>query len=358
MVLALAVAGQLLLLGYQVRNQEDIRLVRVWAVTAITPAARALEAVRSGTASLFDRYFLLVGVSEQNRSLKAERDRLKLENQFLRAELATADRAERLRAFQARTPSKTIAARIIGASPAPDARVALIDRGTADGVTRGMAVITPDGVVGKVRSAYPTASQVVLITDAGFAAGVVSQKHYVEGTLRGLGADTCVIDYVRKDALIEVGEWFHTTGDDRVFPRGLPVGQVQSVVSRQTSQEIRLTPSGLRYGLEEVLVVLEPVHLPEQEAHEEPAPIVLAPPEPAERPSLPEDASSPPAHVTDADRLRQEYRQIGEGQGHSFGEGAVGSPAPDFNRGPASPQPPASGESGASAPPGSGAPPR
>ena len=50
-----------------------------------------------------------------------------------------------------------------------------------------MAVITPDGIVGKVIAAYPTASLVLLITDSGFAAGVISQKNRVRGTLKGQG---------------------------------------------------------------------------------------------------------------------------------------------------------------------------
>ena len=52
-----------------------------------------------------------------------------------------------------------------------------VDRGSGSGVEKGMAVVTPDGIVGKVIAAYPTASEVMLITDPDFAAGVVSQKN-------------------------------------------------------------------------------------------------------------------------------------------------------------------------------------
>ena len=54
-----------------------------------------------------------------------------------------------------------------------------IDQGSLRGVMRGMAVVTPDGIVGKVLASYPTASQVLLITDATFAAGVISDKNRV-----------------------------------------------------------------------------------------------------------------------------------------------------------------------------------
>ena len=113
--LVLVILVQLLLLGYQVKSREDVRLIRVWAVTAVTPAARALEAIRSSVTSLVRDYVALVGVQQQNRRLSAELGKLKLENQYLRAELSRAERAEALQVFRAHTPSRTLAARIIGA---------------------------------------------------------------------------------------------------------------------------------------------------------------------------------------------------------------------------------------------------
>ena len=50
-VLLALVVGQLLLLAYQVRAREDVRLIRVWAVTAVTPLARGIEWIRSGAAA-------------------------------------------------------------------------------------------------------------------------------------------------------------------------------------------------------------------------------------------------------------------------------------------------------------------
>src|SRR5512132_2559677 len=101
-VLLVVVMAQLLLLAYQVKTNQDVRLIRVWAVTAVTPLARALEFMRQNTIGIAENYFVLVNVREQNQSLSTENGRLKLENQFLKTELQTAERARLLSAFQER----------------------------------------------------------------------------------------------------------------------------------------------------------------------------------------------------------------------------------------------------------------
>ena len=124
-----------------------------------------------------------------------------------------------------------------------------VDRGSVDGVQRGMAVVTPDGIVGKVIAAYPTASEVLLVTDPDFAAGVISQKNQARGTLKGPGKTIARWTTCRSDEKVEVGEWFYTSGDDRIFPRGFPVGVVKEVRDGQPFKEILVEPSGLQPGI-------------------------------------------------------------------------------------------------------------
>jgi rod shape-determining protein MreC len=178
-VLAVVLASQVLLLAWQVRSNDEARLVRVWAVSAVTPLARVVETVRSFAHGFFADYFVLLDVRDQNKRLRAELDRVQMENQFLRTELSTAERARSLAAFQQLSPSKTVGARVIGNGTGANAKVIFIDRGTTSGVERGMAVITPDGIVGKVIASYPTAAQVLLIQDPTFAAGVIYLKWVV-----------------------------------------------------------------------------------------------------------------------------------------------------------------------------------
>jgi len=329
-VLLVVIVAQLLLIAYQVKSNKDIPLMRVWAVTAVTPVEQALEVVRSHTWGFVEDYFVLLGVKGENDKLKHENGQLKLENQYLKSELNTADRAQALSVFQAHSQSKTVAARVIGNGTGANSKVVFVDRGSASGVESGMAVVTPDGIVGKVVDAYPTAALIMLITDPTFAAGVVSQKNHVRGTLKGQGHSECLVDYVQNEERVDPSEMFFTSGDDRIFPRGFPVGQVSAVRNGKTFKEIYITPSGMQGGPEEVLIVLQGVHeeIPEGEIAS-PGYKILQPP--ADTEAAGADTSSG-SLITDADRLKEQYKQAGQAQNHVFGEGVPGSKPPDFTK--------------------------
>jgi rod shape-determining protein MreC len=339
-VLLIVITAQLLLIAYQVKTNKDIPLIRVWAVTAVTPVEQGLELVRRYTWGFVEDYFVLLGVRGQNERLQSENGQLKIENNYLKAELSTADRARALSVFQARSPSRTVAARVIGNGTGANSKVVFVDRGSTSGVESGMAVVTPDGIVGKVVDAYPTASLVMLITDPTFAAGVVSQKNRVHGTLKGQGHAECLVDYVQNEEHVDAGEWFYTSGDDRIFPKGFPVGQVTASPNGKTFKEIYVSPSGMQGGVEEVLIVLQGVHqeVPGGEVAS-PAYTILAPPTEAAVPTpqgapqaFPQPVPQSGALVTDADRLRAIYKQAGIEQKHTYGEGPPGTKPPDFSK--------------------------
>lgn len=336
-MLLVSVFAQVVLLAIQVKNGSDVRIIRVWAVTAVTPLAQVVEDSRSTVAGFFGSYVSLRDVREKNRTMQTQLDSLKLENQYLRNELAMADRVKALSAFETRSPSKMLAARIIGTGSGAANRVSFVDRGSTAGVEKGMGVVTPDGIVGKVLASYPTASQVLMVDDPGFAAGVISQKNRVRGILKGLGHGKCHVDYVQNEEVVEPGEMFYTSGDDRVFPKGMPAGKVTSVNAGANFKSIAIEPVGLQNGPEEVLIVLEGQHQQIPELPAAPQPVYLGPevaPDKTDPKANPADpAKQQPAVplLTDADRLRERYKEIGAAQNHKFGEGAPGSLPPDFN---------------------------
>jgi len=372
LVLVIVLAVQLVMLGVQVRNQSEVRLIRVWAVSAVTPFATILEGIRTGVGGTVASYVDLRGARQENDALRKQLVDLRRQTEFLRGELDTAKRADALLEFKQRILSSTIAARIIGANAAPSSRVVFIDRGSSDGVVSGMAVLSAHGVAGRVLDVYPGTSQVMLITDPSFAMGVISQKGRVVGTLKGLGQRLAMVDFVENHLTVEAGEWFYSSGDDRVFPRGLPVGPVTEAKQGGGFQDIYVEPAGLTEGLDEVLIVMEARHqsVPVPETA---APSLLVPPrepDPAERPELSMGETAVPssdgeassatesgtgarrAPATDADRLVERYRRIGEQQGHTFGTGAPGSTPPDFNRTPQAVRPRTEGaEPGSTSPP-------
>lgn len=326
-VLLVAVVAQLLYLAYQVKTNRDERLIRVWAVTAVTPMAGIVEAIRHNTIGFLEDYFILLDVREQNRKLKATNDHLKMENTFYRNQLATAEHAVALVQFEQQNPSKTIAARVIGNSTVVSAKAVFIDRGSTSGVESGMAVVTPDGIVGKIVAVYPLVSQVLLITDPTFKVGVESQKQHIHGVL-SCGTGKCTVEQIQNEDKVDAGEWFYTSGEDRIFPKGFPVGKVISSQPGQGMRDIKLDLSGTPEGIEEVLVVLQGVHraIPSKPPSDDDLTMATLPAPPPEGGSEAPVATKP---QTEADKVLQKYNALGQQQGHVYG--AVGSSIPNFN---------------------------
>src|SRR5207248_1249765 len=212
-VLLMVVVAQLLYLAYQVKTSRDERLIRVWAVSTVTPMAQVVEGVRRNTIGFLDDYFILLDVREQDRKLKADNAKLRMENIYYRNQLSTAEHARALTLFQTQSPSKTVAARVIGNSTVTTAKAVFIDRGSTSGIEKGMAVVTPEGIVGKVVAVYPLASQVLLVTDSTFKVGVESQKGHVHGVLSCTGGK-CAVEQIQNEEKVDSGEWFFTSGED------------------------------------------------------------------------------------------------------------------------------------------------
>lgn len=333
-VLLIVVVAQLLFLAYQVKANKDDRLIRVWAVSTVTPMAGGVDAVRHNTVGFLQDYFILLDVRDQNRKLKAENDKLRLDNIYYRNQLTTAEHAHALSVFQQQTPSKTITARVIGNSTVATAKAVFIDRGSTSKIEKGMAVVTPEGIVGKVIAVYPLVSQVLLVTDATFKVGIESQKNHVHGILN-CGSGHCIVEQVQDEDKLDAGEWFFTSGEDRVFPRGFPVG---TVISSQPGapgagmRDVRLSLSGQPGGVEAVLVVLDGVHqeIPTGPVMTEANSVTLPMP-----PSENKDKATAEVEQvqTDADKVLTKYQGLGKDQGHVYG--AQGSNMPNFNPKPA-----------------------
>jgi rod shape-determining protein MreC len=196
-----------------------------------------------------------------------------------------------------------------------------------------MAVVTPDGLVGKVIAVYPLASQILLVTDPTFSVGVESTNH-VRGTLNCKSSKDCTVDYIQNEEKVQPGDAFYTSGEDRVFPKGFPAGMVTSARPGQLMKEVRLVLSTPPNAAEEVLVILEGVHqqIPDTAQAATEVTRLLPPPPP--------DSTGAPHAVrlqTEADKIKEKYVELGAQQNHVFGE--HGSSVPNFNIQPKPAQP-------------------
>jgi rod shape-determining protein MreC len=253
---------QVLGLAMQVKRSnteaQDTRLIRIWAVGAITPFERGLIWVERGSGNLWHNYFYLRGVRAENRQLKAEIEQMRLEQVRLGEDAAQARRLQTLLAFKEQFISRTVAAQVIGASGSDLSRVVYIDKGENAGLRRDMAVITSDGIVGKTLTVYPNVSQVLLINDQSSGVGAILENTRLQGVLRGTTNGEVVLERVMSDEQVPVGETLLTSGGDQIFPKGLPVGTVTKVGSgKDLFLNIKVKPAANLSKLEEVLVLVE-----------------------------------------------------------------------------------------------------
>jgi len=257
-VLFLQVIGLAVQVKRGATDGQDTRLIRVWAVGAVTPFERLLVWMRNSTGDIWHNYFYLRGVRAENRQLKEQIEQMRLEEVRLSEAAAQAHRLQSLLAFKEQFVAKTVAAQVIGSSGVDSSRVIYIDKGENAGITRDMAVITSDGIVGKVLLVYPSLSQVLLINDQTSGVGVLLANSRLQGVLVGMPNGETAVNGIMSDEQVPLGESVLTSGGDQIFPKGLPVGTVSKVgIGKDLFLGIRIKPAANLSKLEEVLVVVE-----------------------------------------------------------------------------------------------------
>jgi rod shape-determining protein MreC len=260
-VLVAILFAQVLGLAVQVKRTTDTessRLIRVWAVSAVTPFEKVLVWIQTGTGNLWHNYFYLRGVRAENRELKQQIEQLRLEQIRLNEDAAQARRLQALLGFKEQFISETMPAQVIGSGGSEQSRIVYIDKGEHHGLKPDMAVITGSGVVGKVLKVFRSTSQVLLIDDQSSGVGGILEKSRLQGIVRGTPAGEVVLEKIMNDEAVQPGDIVRTSGGDHIFPKGLEVGVVTRVSNGTGSDlflNIRVKPAANLSKLEEVLVV-------------------------------------------------------------------------------------------------------
>ena len=195
----------------------------------MTPVEKAVVHSQQWVYDTWKTYAYLRGVRRENRQLRAEIERMKVEDARFAEDARMARRIQALLAFKEQYVDTTVAAQVIGTSGSEQSRILYIDKGSADGIKPDMAVITPTGIVGKVVQVFPDSSQVLPINDQFSGVGAALKSSRLQGILKGAPNGATTLQYVMSDEKVEPGEEVITSGGDRIFPKGLPVGKVVSV---------------------------------------------------------------------------------------------------------------------------------
>lgn len=235
-----------------------VTLLRSWTMAVLGPVEHATEATGGGVRHFWSDYIDLRHTREQNVALRDEIVRLREEEASFAEDAAEGRRLQHLLAFKQQYITSTVAAQVIGTSGSDNSHVLWIDKGSADGLKPEQPVITPDGVVGKLRDVMAHTAQLLLLNDSNSGAGVFLASSRMRGILRGTADGEVVINNLTADDRIKPGEQVITSGGDQIFPRGLPVGVITSVAPDPQHPPytlIHIKPAANLHQLEEVLVI-------------------------------------------------------------------------------------------------------
>jgi len=256
----LAVAAFVLLTS-QVRlpDRRAVGPVGSWVLGIMGPAQAGLARVGDAVARFWRVYTEIGQLRVENRRLREEVERLSEEATRLREQAQATQRLERLLAFKQQLPGRAIGARVVGRDSSRWFALLVVDRGSRDGVLRNAPVVTADGIVGRVTAVTPTTAQVLLVTDPRSAVGVILQRSREAAVVEGQGRGELRLKYVARSREVTPGELLVTSGLAGVFPRGLPVGTVVSVIRDPGAiyQEAIVRPTAGLDHLEEVLILID-----------------------------------------------------------------------------------------------------
>ena len=266
LVLIVVLLAQTIALAVQVRRGPDstgtdskqVRLLRLWAAAIVVPVAKTTHFFSGGVRGGWSNYVALWHVRQQDEALRSQLAAVRLQQAAQAEDVIEGRRLQALLRFREHYVSSTVAAQVIGTSGSDTSRMLLIDKGADAGLKPDMAVITPDGIVGKLRDVFPHSAQLLLISDQTSGAGVMLQSTRIRAILKGTSSGRVQIGNLTADSRIQPGEVVLTSGGDQVYPRGLPVGVVESIApdpEHQPYSAITVRPAAKLAQLEEVLVI-------------------------------------------------------------------------------------------------------
>src|SRR5215510_5351480 len=255
--LTIALVIHISLISLQGHRHIDTSFIRVWALDSLAPLEKLADRLFFGVHQAWDRYIVLVGVHEENLRLKRENDELTMQLIQQREAIAEAERIRALAGFHLLGIGRPLIARVIARDPSRSQTIT-IDKGRVHGLKPDIAVITPAGVVGRVIQSSNFFSIVQLIIDSQSAVGVVLQSSRRQGIVKGTGGPELDLDYIDDDNDLKEGDVFLTSGGDRIYPKGFPVGVITSIGARRgLLKVVQVRPSADLGRLEEVLCVVE-----------------------------------------------------------------------------------------------------
>jgi len=230
------------------------------AVVAITSPIQsamswALEEISSG----FQNYIYLWGTQQDNLDLLEENRRLLNTIAGLKEAEQENIRLRKLLKFIEQFKTESVVARVIAKDVSTEFRALRINRGESSGIHKNMAVVTHEGIVGRILRTTSHTSDVVIVLDLNSAVDAINERSRARGVIEGLTEETCQLRFTLRTDDILPGDVLISSGLGGIFPKGVPVGTVSKVRRKPfgITQEVEVRPSVDFSKLEEVLVIIQ-----------------------------------------------------------------------------------------------------
>lgn len=258
-LLAALIVSHLVVISQQVDGGGGASLLERIVLNALSPLQRGAAASIRGVALLWKGYVDLRGVRQEQERLADRVKSLEAELQEARPQVEESGRLREFLDLKKVLPLDTVAAEVVARDGLPWFRTLTLNRGREAGIAVNAAVLSPTGIVGRVVAVGSRVARVQLIVDRDSGVGAILERSRAPGVVSGDASGKSgflTMKYVSTLTDVAAGDRVVTSGLDRIYPKGLVIGRVESVSPPAgLFKDVRVTPSARFDLLETVLVV-------------------------------------------------------------------------------------------------------
>ncbi len=247
----------LIMISYNLKFGAEQSFVKKIALETVAPVYKIFNGSIQGVQHAWRDYFLLVGIQEENQTLKKKINELKAVIVSYREGYLEAQRLKKLLSITDRYQYHFTAVRVIGREQATLSRTVLINKGSSDGLKNGMPVMAYPGLIGRLIDVSRNVSRVLLFIDENSHVDAIVQRNRIQGIISGAGFRGMTLKYIPKTQDVQKGDVIISSGMGGIFPKGWLIGQVISV-DRQSDGlflKIDVAPFVDLSKLEELLIL-------------------------------------------------------------------------------------------------------
>ena len=266
-VVILLLLSALILISLRVKERKGVAFFDGLLMEISSPFQKASTFAIKKVRVVFQEYLFLVHLQRENERLKKKMADIQRENDQMREMVLSHERLRKLLQFRETLSSTLVAAEVVGRDPSSWFKSVTINKGEKDGVRKGMAVISPEGVIGQILKTAPSHSVVLLVTDYNSAIDSIIQRTRAKAIVEGGGENRCQLKYLLRTEDVVAGDRVVTSGLGGNFPKGLMIGEIRKVDKKGHGifQYAELVPGVDFTRLEEVLIIKESPPPPTEE---------------------------------------------------------------------------------------------